>query len=42
MAELWAGWQSESTGYGHYAKDIKIGQNHKGTDILRNLDYIIK
>lgn len=41
-AEMRRGWQSESMGYGCYAKDIEIGQNHKGSDMLRNLDYIIK
>lgn len=41
-AEMRGGWQSESTGYGRYAKDIEIGQNHKDSDMLRNLDYIIK
>lgn len=41
-AGIWGGWQSESVGYEHDAKDAGIGQNHTGLDMLRNLDYIIK
>lgn len=42
MEGIWGGWQSEPSEYGHYAKDTEIGQNHKGTDMLRNLDYVIR